>query len=199
MAVAETGVATPPSLSLASAATALATYGKLVAKPVADGSSYGLFFVEREEDLSALSDAVHNEAYLIEPFIAGIEATCGVVEHNGASIALPPVEIRPAEGVFDYAAKYLSPATSEICPASFGEQVNATLQAAALKAHSAIGASGYSRSDFIVTEDRVVFLEINTLPGLTKASLFPKELAAQGIGFAGFLHGQIELAAAHSG
>jgi len=198
-AVAETGIATPPSLSIESAASALATYGKLVAKPVADGSSYGLLFVTEEEDLRALRDAVQNESYLIEPFIAGVEATCGVVERNGELIALPPVEIRPAEGVFDYAAKYLSPTTSEICPASFGEQVNTTLQAAALKAHSAIGASGYSRSDFIVTQDRVIFLEINTLPGLTKASLFPKELAAQGIGFAEFLHGQIKLAEARSG
>jgi D-alanine-D-alanine ligase len=76
--------------------------------------------------------------------------------------------------------------------------VNAALQDAAVKAHSALGASGYSRSDFIVTADRVIFLEINTLPGLTRASLFPKEMAAQGIAFDEFLRSQIRLAAAGS-
>jgi D-alanine-D-alanine ligase len=193
-AVAKAGIATPPILTMESVATDLATYGKLVAKPVADGSSYGLFFVEGPDDLRALQDTVQREAYLIEPFTAGVEATCGVLERDGELIALPPVEIRPADGVFDYAAKYLAPTTREICPASFDEEVNAALQSAALKAHSAIGARGYSRSDFIVAGDRVIFLEINTLPGLTRASLFPKELAAQGIAFDEFLHDQIKLA-----
>jgi D-alanine-D-alanine ligase len=193
-AVAKAGIVTPPILTMESVATDLATYGKLVAKPVADGSSYGLFFVEGPDDLRALQDTVQREAYLIEPFIAGVEATCGVLERDGALIALPPVEIRPADGVFDYAAKYLAPNTREICPTSFGKQANAALQSGALKAHSAVGARGYSRSDFIVAGDRVIFLEINTLPGLTRASLFPKELAAQGIAFDEFLHGQIKLA-----
>jgi D-alanine-D-alanine ligase len=195
-AVAETGIATPPTLTLATASADLATYGKLVAKPVADGSSYGLLFVERPDDLRTLAEVAQKEAYLVEPFIAGVEATCGVLEQDGAVIALPPVEIRPADGVFDYSAKYLAPTTREICPAGFDEQVNAALQDAAVKAHSALGASGYSRSDFIVAGDRVIFLETNTLPGLTRASLFPKELAAQGIAFDEFLRHQIRLAAA---
>jgi D-alanine-D-alanine ligase len=194
-AVAKVGVATPPTLSMGTAEADLASYGKLVAKPVADGSSYGLFFIQGHEDLAILERAAQNEAYLIEPCITGAEATCGVLEQDGKLIALPPVEIRPEGGAFDYMAKYLAPATREICPAGFGEQVNAALQAAALKAHAAVGASGYSRSDFIVLEDRLIFLEINTLPGLTKASLFPKELIAQGIPFDEFLRGQIRLAA----
>jgi D-alanine-D-alanine ligase len=109
-AVAKTGIATPPTLTLASVAADLATYGKLVAKPVADGSSYRLLFVERPQDLRTLGEVAQKEAYLIEPFIAGVEATCGVLEQDGAVIALPPVEIRPADGVFDYSAKYLAPA-----------------------------------------------------------------------------------------
>ncbi|EJN00344.1 ATP-grasp domain-containing protein [Phyllobacterium sp. YR531] len=191
--VAEVGVATPPTLALDDAASSLATYGKLVAKPIADGSSYGLFFVDKQEELAELEDAAQKEAYLIEPFIAGVEATCGVLEHEGRLIALPPVEIRPADGVFDYAAKYLSPKTNELCPSSFDEHVNTSLQTMALKAHSAVGARGYSRSDFIITADGPIFLEINTLPGLTNSSLFPKALAAHGLGFGEFLQGQIEL------
>ena len=101
---------------------------------------------------------------------------------------------RPAYG----GRKYLAAGTQEICPARFGDQVNAALQENALKAHRAVGARGYSRSDFIVTDQGIVFLEINTLPGLTKASLYPKALAAQGIAFLDFLNGQIALAEARA-
>jgi len=193
--VAKQGVAVPQTVSVQTASADLARHGKLVAKPVAEGSSYGLIFVNGPDDLAKLAEAAKREAYLVEPFIAGAEATCAVLEQaDGSLIALPPIEIVPAEGAFDYAGKYLASTTQEICPARFGETVNAALQAAALKAHKAVGAMGYSRSDFIVSGQDVTFLEINTLPGLTKASLYPKALGVQGIGFADFLAGQIALA-----
>lgn len=193
--VSEQGVRVPPTVSIKTAAQDLARHGRLVAKPVAEGSSYGLIFVNGPDDLPKLAEAAHREAYLVEPFIAGAEATCGVLEKaDGSLTALPPVEILPAEGAFDYAGKYLASTTKEICPARFPAEVNAALQAGALAAHKAVGAMGYSRSDFIVTDAGVVFLEINTLPGLTKASLYPKALAAIGIAFPEFLAGQIALA-----
>ncbi len=193
--VSKVGVVVPPTVSVATAPQDLTRHGKLVAKPVAEGSSYGLIFVNGPDDLAKLAEAAQHEAYLVEPFVAGAEATCAVLEQaDGALIALPPIEIVPAEGAFDYAGKYLASTTQEICPSRFGETVNAALQAAALKAHRAVGAMGYSRSDFIVTPTGVVFLEINTLPGLTKASLYPKALSVQGIAFADFLAGQIALA-----
>lgn len=197
-AVAKEGVSVPGEVSTATAREGLEQHGKLVAKPVAEGSSYGLIFIASEADLQALAEAASREAYLVEPFIAGAEATCGVLETDGHLVALPPIEIVPADGAFDYAGKYLSSGTQEICPARFGNEVNAALQEAALKAHRAVGASGYSRSDFIVTETGVVFLEINTLPGLTKASLYPKALATHGVAFVDFLHGQIALAEARA-
>jgi D-alanine-D-alanine ligase len=196
--VAAAGVVSPGTVTVETAAEGLARYGRLVAKPVADGSSYGLIFVNGPDDLVTLNQAAAREAYLVEPFIAGAEATCGVLEQDGELIALPPVEILPAEGAFDYAGKYLASTTKEICPATFPAAVNAALQAGALAAHKAVDARGYSRSDFIVTGDGVVFLEINTLPGLTKASLYPKALAAHGVAFADFLHGQIALASARA-
>lgn len=199
--VAEAGVVSPQSIPVNGAGEvekltdALAAYGKLVAKPVAEGSSYGLIFVSGEADLEALKDGASREAYLVEPFVAGQEATCGVLEReDGSLIALPPVEILPADGAFDYKAKYLAAATQEICPGRFSDEVTRAIQEAAIAAHQAVGAMGYSRSDFIVTDKGPVFLEINTLPGLTKASLYPKALAAQGIGFGEFLAGQIALA-----
>lgn len=197
--VAEAGVVAPGTVTTETAAEGLERYGRLVAKPVAEGSSYGLIFVNGPADLEALAEAAKREAYLVEPFIAGAEATCGVLEQaDGSLVALPPVEIRPADGAFDYKSKYLAAATQEICPATFAAATNAAMQDAALKAHRAVGARGYSRSDFIVTDEGVVFLEINTLPGLTKASLYPKALAAQGIGFVEFLNGQIALAEARA-
>jgi D-alanine-D-alanine ligase len=193
--VSQVGVAVPPTVSVETAPQDLGRHGRLVAKPVAEGSSYGLIFVNGPDDLVKLAKAAQSEAYLVEPFIAGGEATCAVLEQaDGSLIALPPIEIVPAAGAFDYAGKYLASTTQEICPARFGDGINSALQANALKAHKAVGAMGYSRSDFIVTATEVVFLEINTLPGLTKASLYPKALSVQGIAFADFLAGQIALA-----
>jgi D-alanine-D-alanine ligase len=191
------GVKAPRGVQLADIEAALAEYGKLIAKPARDGSSYGLIFVNAGQDLVAVRNAARTEDYLIEPFISGAEATCGVLEQpDGSLTALPPIEIIPAEGGFgfDYRAKYLATSTQEICPGRFAPEIMTQLMDQALKAHKALSCSGYSRSDFIVAEKGPVYLETNTLPGLTKASLYPKALKAQGIEFADFLHDQIALA-----
>jgi D-alanine-D-alanine ligase len=144
-------------------------------------------------------NAARTEDYLIEPFVSGVEATCGVLEQsNGSVFSLPPIEIVPAEGGFDYTAKYLLKSTQEICPGRFTPEITRQIKEEALKAHKALSCSGYSRSDFIVSEKGPIFLETNTLPGLTKASLYPKALKAQGIEFADFLHDQIALATRHT-
>jgi len=193
------GVNAPAGVALEDIESALAEHGRLIAKPVRDGSSYGLVFVNARQDLVAVRRAAAIEEYVIEPFIAGNEATCGVLEQlDGSVIALPPVEIIPAEGAFDYVAKYIAKATQEICPARFAPDVNAQIMDHALRAHKALSCSGYSRSDFIVSAKGPIFLETNTLPGLTKASLYPKALKAQGIEFADFMQGQIELAKRHA-
>jgi D-alanine-D-alanine ligase len=139
--------------------------------------------------------AAKTEEYLIEAYIAGVEATCAVLEQlDGSVIALPPIEIIPAEGAFDYEAKYIAKATQEICPGRFSPEVTAQLMDCAVKAHKVLSCRGYSRSDFIITDKGPVYLETNTLPGLTKSSLYPKALKAHGIAFADFLKDQITLA-----
>jgi D-alanine-D-alanine ligase len=191
------GVTAPAGVALEDAEKALAEYGRLIAKPIRDGSSYGLIFVNAKQDLVAVRNAARTEEYLIEPFVSGVEATCGVLEQaDGSVMSLPPIEIIPAEGGFgfDYRAKYLAKTTQEICPGRFAPDITAQLMDQALRAHRALSCGGYSRSDFIVSKQGLVYLETNTLPGLTKASLYPKALKAQGIEFVDFLHDQIVLA-----
>jgi D-alanine-D-alanine ligase len=189
------GAAAPAGVPLADIDRAFAEYGRLIAKPARDGSSYGLIFVNAKQDLVAVRNAATTEEYVIEPFISGTEATCGVLERSdGTVVALPPIEIVPAEGAFDYTAKYLLKSTQEICPGRFASAVSAAIMDHALRAHRALSCRGYSRTDFIVTDQGPVYLETNTLPGLTAASLYPKALKAQGIAFEDFLRDQIVLA-----
>jgi D-alanine-D-alanine ligase len=189
------GVKAPAGIALEDIDAALAEHGRLIAKPARDGSSYGLIFVNAKQDLVAVRNAAKTEEYLIEPFIAGVEATCGVLEQSDGSVfSLPPIEIVPGEGAFDYTAKYLLKSTQEICPGRFSPEITAEIMAQAIKAHRALSCAGYSRTDFIVSAKGPIYLETNTLPGLTAASLYPKALKVQGIGFADFLQDQITLA-----
>ena len=195
------GVNSPTGVALADIDAAFAEHGKLIAKPRRDGSSYGLIFVNSAQDIVAVRNAATHEDYVIEPFISGTEATCGVLEQpDGEVMALPPIEIIPADGGFgfDYRAKYLAKATQEICPGRFAPEISAAIMEQALRAHRGLSCRGYSRSDFIVSVSGLVYLETNTLPGLTRASLLPKALKAQGIDFVDFLHQQIELATART-
>jgi D-alanine-D-alanine ligase len=122
------GVTAPAGIALADIDAAFAEYGKLIAKPARDGSSYGLIFVNAKQDLVAVRNAARTEDYVIEPFIAGVEATCGVLERSdGTIMPLPPVEIIPGEGAFDYTAKYLLKSTQEICPGRFSPEITAAL------------------------------------------------------------------------
>jgi D-alanine-D-alanine ligase len=189
------GVPSPSGIALSDIEDAFAEYGRLIAKPARDGSSYGLIYVNARQDLVAVRDAARTEEYVIEPLIAGVEATCGVLERpDGSVFALPPIEIVPASGAFDYTAKYLLKSTQEICPGRFSPEISAALMEQAERAHRALSCTGYSRTDFIVSANGPIYLETNTLPGLTNASLYPKALKAQGIEFVDFLHDQIALA-----
>ena len=189
------GVDAPDGVALDDIDAAFAEYGRLIAKPARDGSSYGLIFVNAKQDLVAVRNAAKPEEYVIEPFIAGVEATCGVLEQVGRhGHRAAAGRDRSGRGHFDYAAKYLLKSTQEICPGRFSPEITAALMDQAMRAHRALSCSGYSRTDFIVSEKGPVYLETNTLPGLTAASLYPKALKAQGIEFADFLRDQIALA-----
>ncbi|MHC2303229.1 D-alanine--D-alanine ligase family protein [Rhizobium mongolense] len=189
------GLTVLPSVVIEEMEDALAKYGRLIAKPLRDGSSYGLIVVQSHQDIDAVRIAARAEDYIVEPFVSAVEATCGVLEQrDGTLIALPPMEIVAEKGVLDYTAKYLAETTQGICPGRFEPHVSDKIMEDAITAHRALSCSGYSRSDFIVMKNEVVFLELNTLPGLSGASAYPISLRVKGIPFGHFLQGQIALA-----
>lgn len=164
----------------------LDTFGpEYVVKPVSSGSSVGTMVVRDKKLLrQALQDALGRfDEVMVELRIQGREATCGVIERYRESpyYALPPIEIIVPEnaGFFNHIVKY-NGQTREVCPSSFNQKTKRTLEETAQLVHETLGLSQYSRSDFIVAPDGVYFLEVNTLPGLSSASLLPKAITAVG-------------------
>lgn len=170
-----------------------------IIKPVDGGSSLGVYlarnFFEFKDALA--NAALHSPAVLVEEYIPGVEATCGIVENfrGERHYALPPIEIIPPshKTFFDYEAKY-GGESQELCPASFPAPVKRELEDIARAAHDALGLRHYSRADLIVSPRGVYLLEINSLPGLTEQSLVPKACSAVGLSLPQFLDHVITLA-----
>ncbi len=153
-----------------------------VVKPCSCGSSVGVFIVNTEEELtSALTNAAKYERYImVEQKITGRELTCAFFDGK----ALPPVEIIPKTGFYDYLNKYKQNATTEICPAPIGDENTQKIYCITEKGFSALRLNGYARFDYILDEQNNAWcLEANTLPGMTPTSLLPQEAAADGIDY----------------
>lgn len=184
--------------TLATGLTALLTrHPRWVLKPRADGSSHGLFHLRGPQDVAGIAEAIAalKLDYLAEVFIEGRELTCGVLQTAEGTRALPVSEVRLIPGgSFDYAGKYLGRGTEELTPADLTDAQRTAAQALALLTHAAVGCEGYTRTDMIFTASGPVLLEINTLPGLTRASFIPQQLTAAGIGVKDFLGSQLALA-----
>ena len=161
----------------------LATVGlPAVVKPCSCGSSVGVSLVDTREELAeaiALAQQYEDDI-LVETRILGRELTCGILEGR----VLPPVEIIPKSGFYDYTNKYQAGATTEICPAPLTEDELAKVQKATADGFAALHLSSYARIDFILDgEGEVWCLEANTLPGMTPTSLLPQEAAAIGMDY----------------
>jgi D-alanine-D-alanine ligase len=172
-----------------------------IVKPAIGGSSVGMTKVEHFEALPfALKKALEiSPEILIEEFVKGKEATVGVIDgfRGEKAYALMPIEIIPPKesAFFDYDAKY-SGKTIERVPGNFSQKEKEELMDNARRAHEHLGASHYSRSDFIVSPRGIYFLELNnpSAIGMTQESLFPKAIEAVGLKLPDFLEHVIMLA-----
>jgi D-alanine-D-alanine ligase len=169
----------------------------IVVKPNREGSSIGVQFAHQNDKLYEIIEQTFklDSEILLEEYLKGKEITAGVLGNNVLE-ALPLVEIIPADAYefFDYEAKYKAQATREICPARLSESVTALAQEYALRAHKSLKLRGYSRTDMIIRDSEVVLLETNTIPGMTRTSLFPLAAKAAGLDFSALLDRLIELA-----
>lgn len=151
-------------------------------KPCSCGSSVGISRVETPKELqAALALAGKYESrVLVEAEVVGREFSVGILNDT----PLPPIEIIPQEGFYDYQRKYQSGLTTELCPAPLDELQCKKMQTYALQAFHALRLNCYARLDFIMTQSGECYcLEANTLPGMTPISLLPQEAAAAGIGY----------------
>jgi D-alanine-D-alanine ligase len=165
----------------------------LVVKPVCQGSSVGLQFVDKVADWpSALAESLrHDSRVIVEERINGRECTVGIL----GNLPLPVVEVRPKSGAYDYRNKYTAGATEYFCPAAFDEATTRRIQAAGLGAFQAVGGRDYARVDVMVRPDGTpAVLEVNTLPGMTETSLLPKAAAAAGMDYAELCRRMVTLA-----
>jgi D-alanine-D-alanine ligase len=170
----------------------------VVLKPVRQGSSVGLQFVDRVGDFSgALAESMRFDTHvLMEEKICGREMTVGILDAQ----PLPIVEVRPRTGVYDYQTKYTPGTTEYLCPAPLDAELTERVQRAGLAAFGAIGGRDYARVDVMLkpTGEPVV-LEVNTLPGMTETSLLPKAAAAAGMSYVELCQRMIDLALRRKG
>lgn len=174
----------PDDLPLESAAEATGELGgyPLIVKPNDQGSTVGLTLVTRGEQLA---DAIalagrYGRNVLLETYIPGRELTVAVLEDR----ALPPVEVAPHKGLYDYESKYTKGMTDYTCPADVPADTAVALGESGLAAFAALGCSGYARVDYRLGPDGAFWcLEVNTVPGMTEFSLVPMAARAAGIEF----------------
>lgn len=154
----------------------------LVVKPVSEGSSLGTSIVDSAEELTPAVEmaASFGAGLLLEEYLPGPELTVGILDDR----PLPVIQIIPKRRFYDTIAKYTPGQTEYLVPAPILEETARAAQELALRAHEALGCRHFSRVDLILAEGRgPVLLELNTIPGMTEASLLPKAAAAAGIPF----------------
>lgn len=156
----------------------------LVAKPNAQGSSFGMSIVHSHGEVAAAVELAlkYDSVCLLEEFIAGTEITVSVLG-NGDAQALPIIEIIPNAEFYDFDSKYQAGGSRHIIPARISDRASELARDYALRCHAALGCRGMSRTDMIVNGDEVVVLEVNTIPGMTPTSLLPDAARAAGIPF----------------
>lgn len=183
----QVGIHTPPGTNICKWDSDKSLQGlgltlPVVVKPCSGGSSIGVYIVHTEEEYEkALNNSFrYEDEVVVETYIKGREFACGIIDGR----ALTPIEIIPKTGFFDYANKYQAGATDEVCPADISDEISERMKELTRMAYHALKLDVYSRADFLLDADGNLYcLEMNTLPGMTAASLLPKEALAEEIAY----------------
>ncbi len=162
-------------------------------KPTDGGSSFGVTKVKSVEDFDKAVEYAFSEGNMLiaEAAIVGRELTCAVYYNGKENVALPVIEILTENEFFDYEAKY-NGHSKEVCPAQIPDSLRNEIQETSKKIYAHLGCAGLVRVDYICAEDGLYFLEVNTIPGMTAASLVPQMVRAAGMDMTDFLTTVIE-------
>jgi len=164
-------------------------------KPNRSGSSFGISKVYKEENLedAIMKACKEDEEILIESFLDGKEVSVGIIEYQGKIEVLPITEIVSENDFFDYEAKYKGK-SQEITPARISDVEKKKVINTARKVYRVLNMSGFSRSEFILVDGEPYFLEINTVPGMTKESLLPQQAKEASISLTDLFDNAIQMA-----
>ena len=162
-------------------------------KPTDGGSSFGVTKVKSVEDFDKAVEYAFSEGNMLiaESAVVGRELTCAVYFNGKELVSLPVIEIISENEFFDYEAKY-NGHSREVCPAEISVTLRDHIQEVSKKVYAHLGCSGLVRVDYICAEDGLYFLEVNTIPGMTAASLVPQMVRAAGLNMTDFLTAIIE-------
>jgi len=162
-------------------------------KPTDGGSSFGVTKVKTVEDFDKAVEYAFSEGNMLiaEAAVVGRELTCAVYFDGSEYVALPVIEIITENEFFDYEAKY-NGHSREVCPAQIPDALRDEIQEVSKKIYAHLGCSGLVRVDYIASEEGLYFLEVNTIPGMTAASLVPQMVRAAGLDMTDFLTAVIE-------
>ncbi len=165
-------------------------------KPNEGGSSFGISKVKKEAELIPAIEKAFGESsqVIVEQFVKGREITSGLVKINGKEYIFPLTEIVSANEFFDYEAKYDAEETQEITPAPIDEKLSEKCKNLSSKIYDYLNCSGIVRIDYILHDDEFNFLEINTVPGMSPASIVPKQVNEYGLNLTNLLSEIIEAA-----
>jgi len=163
-------------------------------KPDRSGSSLGISKVKTPADLQAALDTAFSEcpAIMAEGAVSGRELTCGVIDLGRKARALPVCEVLHTREFFDYEAKYHAKDTQELVPAPLPDEITRLVQERSAAIYTLLECRGMVRVDHIWTGERLVTIEVNTTPGFSGASIFPKMLEVSGIGVEAGINGLLE-------
>lgn len=142
----------------------------VIIKPKREGSSVGLHICKNKKETENAIKELNGKKIIIEEFIKGYELTSAVLGNEPLGV----LRIKAKSGTYDYQSKYTKGMTEYEYPAKINKEIYQKTMEYALIAHNALGLSSYSRSDFILKDNEIYFLEVNTLPGMTETSLLPK-------------------------